>query len=1450
MDKPAKESDAVILNNSSLSDVICQPGKEPERIRRRLDRLFEKLDIAYPDKVVRSLHKNNKKIGETVTELYRLLGYPNGTSFLNAYGYTVSSDAHGRPTNNAGEIVAELKRRYPNGAACSKMADLHKDNPDLSSKLRTLSNQADKLFGMTLAKYFIQQGILVGKTEAQHDLEFEKLKCRYADKPFEGAINELQTANPDIDWTSINKYHMLSGSPDSFKLFLKNAGIITERKISVEEKLSALTAELKKRYPESKKFSGTLNKLGSVNNDLPLSCLNAWTKQVYQISATDYLVQQGIMEKDLSINEKELSINEKLASITEALKERYSGKKKAFSIDQLIEENPDLPIAIIRIWTRKVYGQSVTAYLNKLGILSPPSNADCAAHQNSAIAMEMATSPESKYYTAPVYTVAKIDITGDEASNWEYYECTPPDNGQIVLKDYIGSNPHIILPTSINGKKVNRIAERGFSKCRAQIVEIPGTYGFVTQWAFLGNKHLQKLIVGEGVAEIETGAFSSIPTLEDVLASQSVEMIGPYATFHDSKWFRKQNGDVIVGKVYVGYTGRSSVINIPHGVKTIAACDFPHVRHGVQKIIIPGTVTTLCEGAFDSFAVKDVEEFVFTDSITSIGHNAFGSENKWLRHFKDGLVIINRQLYKYLGKNDALDIPEGVHKICDYAFSEHKELTYVHAPSTLREIGEGAFEKCRSLTTVDLVDGVQRIWKDCFRGCEKLSKIRLPDTLTDIGDGAFKICRSLTVVDLPDGVQHIGELCFYGCEKLSKILLPETLTDMGESAFEDCRNLTAIHLPSGLQHIGKMGFCGCEKLSEISIPNSLQEIGYETFYKCSSLEKVSFGNNLETIGAGAFRECVKLRSVELTARITSILSGAFYGCTALCEANLSDGLKKIGKEAFKNCDSLQKIIMHDGLEEIGVSAFENCKALQEFDLPQNVGDNAFANCRSLKRVSFSDGMATISKKTFLKCSSLEQAIIPVSVEVIEKSAFEGCSALSIVMLPTKLKTIDCYAFCGCTNIEMVSIPRSVEVIGENAFKDCTKLSSVVGVEFVSELGTDAFTNTPHLKKSGKFAVIKGVLVKYLGDDIDVVIPANVKAIGKNAFAEAPHVESIVIPENVKTIEERMMGGSFGREDKPLRLKRVVIGNGVTSIGRSAFADCKELTEVVFGSSLKKIEPYAFCGCSKLKAVDLSNTKITTIQQGVFEWCGNIMELNLPPDIQTIESHAFAQTGLKKIKLQKSLKTVKDSAFYRTSELIVYDTIDPDAVDAKDWENRSRRSPINSELSVAMLNVVSLSGVSFWATKWADYHITVLSSETGKIRYRIFCDSNERMAYRKMMFKAWGKHASFTFEAYDDFFMRTHNPAGRTEMAFCRIMYPEGLSSTHRVNYEAFLERCLYIERSAKRTAEIIAREDSVDRLRILSKYNSIDSHNTAWIREQFERYNAEKCIAFLNSLNI
>lgn len=155
--------------------VLYQPGSEPEKIKVRLDRLFKKLDPAYPDKVIVGLNKNHKKWGETVTELYRLLGYPDNNSFLSAYGYITGTGASDRLSSDPMEVVNELKRRYADGATCAKMADLAAENPDLAPKFKNLQNQADKFFGMTLVKYFVQEGILVGKTDDQCGDEFEAL---------------------------------------------------------------------------------------------------------------------------------------------------------------------------------------------------------------------------------------------------------------------------------------------------------------------------------------------------------------------------------------------------------------------------------------------------------------------------------------------------------------------------------------------------------------------------------------------------------------------------------------------------------------------------------------------------------------------------------------------------------------------------------------------------------------------------------------------------------------------------------------------------------------------------------------------------------------------------------------------------------------------------------------------------------------------------------------------------------------------------------------------------------------------------------------------------------------------------------------------------------------------------------------------------------------------------
>lgn len=143
----------------SIANVLYKPGNEPENIRRRINVLFPKLDAAYPNKQIIALYKDHKKWGETVTELYRLLGYPDGKAFLEAYGYTVVDNKGGRPaSNNYDEAILELQRRYPNGSALTTVSALQAANPDLP--IKSLANSSKVLYGISLGGYLKKKGIL------------------------------------------------------------------------------------------------------------------------------------------------------------------------------------------------------------------------------------------------------------------------------------------------------------------------------------------------------------------------------------------------------------------------------------------------------------------------------------------------------------------------------------------------------------------------------------------------------------------------------------------------------------------------------------------------------------------------------------------------------------------------------------------------------------------------------------------------------------------------------------------------------------------------------------------------------------------------------------------------------------------------------------------------------------------------------------------------------------------------------------------------------------------------------------------------------------------------------------------------------------------------------------------------------------------------------------------
>ena len=139
--------------------------------------------------------------------------------------------------------------------------------------------------------------------------------------------------------------------------------------------------------------------------------------------------------------------------------------------------------------------------------------------------------------------------------------------------------------------------------------------------------------------------------------------------------------------------------------------------------------------------------------------------------------------------------------------------------------------------------GLTSIGDFAFYKCSSLSSIELPEELTSIGVGALESCSSLTSIELPEGVTSIGHWAFCDCSSLSSIKIPEGVTSIGDGAFWGCSSLSSIKIPEGVTSIGPYAFYRCSSLSSIEIPGNVSEIGYCVFEGCELLKSVYFKGN-------------------------------------------------------------------------------------------------------------------------------------------------------------------------------------------------------------------------------------------------------------------------------------------------------------------------------------------------------------------------------------------------------------------------------------------------------------------------------------------------------------------------------------------------------------------------------------------------------------------------------
>ena len=154
----------------------------------------------------------------------------------------------------------------------------------------------------------------------------------------------------------------------------------------------------------------------------------------------------------------------------------------------------------------------------------------------------------------------------------------------------------------------------------------------------------------------------------------------------------------------------------------------------------------------------------------------------------------------------------------------------------------------------------------------------------------------------------------------------------------------------------------------------------------------------------------------------------------------------------------------------------------------------------------------------------------------------------------------------------------------------------------------------------------------------VVVVNGITSIGSYSFAGLQQLSRVSITDTVIEICD----GVFYDCDA---IKSIQIPNSVENIGSSAFYKCVSLDTVILSNNIDEIKPYTFLGCSELKSISLPQ-KVITIGAYAFSGCSAIEKIDIPESVNLIDEGAFRLCkSLKKITIPGTVNSIGSGAFY-------------------------------------------------------------------------------------------------------------------------------------------------------------------------------------------------------------
>lgn len=377
------------------------------------------------------------------------------------------------------------------------------------------------------------------------------------------------------------------------------------------------------------------------------------------------------------------------------------------------------------------------------------------------------------------------------------------------------------------------------------------------------------------------------------------------------------------------------------------------------------------------------------------------------------------------------------------------------------------------------------------------------------------------------------------------------------------------------------------------------------------------------------------------------------------ELTIEEGVTTVGTYAFGKLKNLQSISLPSTMTTIGKYSFYGCSSLDNLIIPgtATLGDSSFANCTSLKNLILEEGIKSVSARIFANCTALEYVVLPTTVTSIGYNVtapFNGCTGLKSVTFLSKNVTFKPAVVEGN---ESTAIPLTAKIIShvggtvetyakENGYTfeefEIVKGEKKCGDNLDWSLSSDGVLTVSGTGKMYAYSNNTSMPWYVYRKVVDkIIIEEGVTSVGERAFSDCS-AKTVVIADSVTTIN----GYAFRICEN---LTDIHIGSGVTYIGEFAINGCNSLEHLEIPGNVKKLQHHAVNNCENLTSITLGEGMETLVRQAI-NTCKALEELTLPSTLKTLgtEGNQYSAlqgcTGLKKITfLTKDVDIYPDSA---------------------------------------------------------------------------------------------------------------------------------------------------------------------------------------------------------------